>query len=93
MALEDDQAFLDKIAELSRELGFWYQKKWEEVSYKGLKILETTTEQKQACDSVIEEVQQKLLSLVSAQIQAKASGPIKSQTDILAGSIGVGDGK
>ena len=89
MALEDDQAFLDKIAELSRELGFWYQKKWEEVSYKGLKILETTTEQKQACDTVIETIQQKLLDLVSTKIQASVPGPVKSQGEILAGSIGV----
>lgn len=93
MALEDDQAFLEKIAECSRELGFWYQKKWEEVSYKGLKILETTAEQKQACDTVIETIQQKLLDLVSTKIQVSVPGPLKSQTDILNQGGILGDSK
>jgi hypothetical protein len=83
MALEEDQAFLEKIAECSRELGFWYQKKYEQVSYKGLLILETTAEQKGACDSVIDTIQQKLLALVQGKIQQATPGPLQSQTDVL----------
>ena len=93
MSLEEDQAFLEKIAECSRELSFWYQKKYEQVSYKGLLILETTAEQKGACDSVIETIQQKLLALVQGKIQQSVPGPLKSQVDVLNQSIVIGGEK
>jgi hypothetical protein len=84
MSLEEDQAFLDKMSEIIRELGFWYQKKWEEVSYQGKKILTATEEQKKACDTVISVAQQNLLDLVTLQIQNSIPGNVKSQDDILA---------
>jgi len=83
MSLEEDQAFLEKIAECTRELSFWYNKKYEQVSYKGLLILEATPEQKSACDTVLDTIHQKLLALVQAKIQQATPGPLQSQTDIL----------
>lgn len=93
MSLEEDQAFLDKIAECSRELSFWYNKKYEQVSYKGLLILEATPEQKGACDTVIDTIHQKLLALVESKIQQSVPGPLKSQTDILNQGVIVAGGK
>jgi hypothetical protein len=83
MSLEDDQTFLEKIAECSRELSFWYQKKHEQVSYKGVLILETTPEQKAACDTVLDTLHQKLLALVQGRIQQSTPVPLQSQADIL----------
>ncbi len=93
MSLEEDQAFLEKIAECSRELSFWYNKKYEQVSYKGLLILEATPEQKSACDSVLDTIHQKLLALVQGKIQQSTPGPLKSQTDILNQGVIAGDTK
>lgn len=91
--LEEDQGFLEKIAECTRELSFWYNKKHEQVSYKGQLILEATKEQKGACDTVLDTIHQKLLDLVQSKIQQSTPGPLKSQTDILNQGVIVGDGK
>ena len=85
--LEQDQALIEKLAEKMRELSFWSNKRWETTSFKGQLILEPTPQQQAACDTVILQIKQQILSLVKGSIVEQDPGTVMSQTQVVIGVI------